>query len=827
MLCLFHESTASSSANDTLGENDPTEIQLWVQQVGISSITENQAIIVLNPPLLELINVVCLHRIIGAYGEHYLGNAKHLLQKDPTMSGAKKSKVGSEQHTYNAAGEEPKNFTGKSPAAQKEFPSYKVWYGSGMKLLKRNILNAARESDQIWNELESFGSSLEDNRQFVTRYLSKANGHAHGFIDKHLEQDIEEANFKTEITTRYIHILKSFNDFEEGISDKVTLFNAVIDRSKTKIFKSYDSSQYGTFKDDVSSHCLNHETRMLPNKDHSCIYRHNTSESVIPPVRRLLKRQIGAIIATLSATILGYVGGYTSSNSYSRQQIASLTKVLDEQQSDLVSLEHLVRAEFAISQGNFLELTESLGKLFDLVAQAKMLIKVEWHEIMCNTFVAHMSQAAREISRFLSQVKEIFQHGLNNRFPGHLLNEKETRKLLKEIKRQATKKGLELFDDSKAALFGSTCHLGSHQHQFFLLCTVPLKSKNIVKVHFIPSQQILIGKTVLSLNLEAKYIFSDGSMYRTMTEDEFFRNCRTLATEKLDYVSCKSKPNTFYTREQPKDSQSCAYRIVNGILADLTSFCPFTIVPNQSEYVEQLSDSKYLITPLQGEIIVSRFCSSNNKDYQKSVSEPTLMELEPGCRIFAPKHAMGEADLVAGEVKEFQISGTFREMVHTSIEVFEQLGSFESGEQFFENVNKAEIVPKLNTSLPFKELDKLITHSTIEHKAKQIGFLALPSFTTNIFLLVSLFLFTVLILTIRRKWKRRNESKVPQSPDEAASEPLALTDDTGRLTETATISEIEPAPIIRPRPGRPIQMATGSYNVLETPKRRKPDREEK
>ena len=184
-------------------------------------------------------------------------------------------------------------------------------------------------------------------------------------------------------------------------------------------------------------------------------------------------------------------------------------------------------------------------------------------------------------------------------------------------------------------------------------------------------------------------------------------------------------------------------------------------------------------------------------------------------------------NLLCLSVKEFQLSGTFREIVHTSIEVFEQLGSFESGEQFFENVNKAEIMPKLNTSLPFEELDKLITHSTIEHKAKQIGFLALPSFTTNIFLLVSLFLFTVLILTIRRKWKRRNESKVPQSPDEAASEPLALTDDTGRLTETATISEIEPAPIIRPRPGRPIQMATGSYNVLETPKRRKPDREEK
>merc|ERR1711917_185186 len=111
-----------------------------------------------------------------------------------------------------------------------------------------------------------------------------------------------------------------------------------------------------------------------------------------------------------------------------------------------------------------------------------------------------MSQAAREISRFLNKVKEIFQHGLNNRFPGHLLDEKETRRLLNEIKGQATKKGLELFVDSKAALFGSTCHLGSHQHQFFLLCTVPLKSKNIVKVHFIPPQQILIGKTVLSLN---------------------------------------------------------------------------------------------------------------------------------------------------------------------------------------------------------------------------------------------------------------------------------------------------------------------------------------
>ena len=132
MLCLFHESTASSSANDTLEENDLTEIQLWVQQVGISSITENQAIIVLNPPLLELINVVCLHRVIGAYGEHYLGNPKHLLQKDPTMSGAKKSKVGSDQHTYNAAGEEPKNFTGKTPTQQKEFPSYRFWYGSGI-----------------------------------------------------------------------------------------------------------------------------------------------------------------------------------------------------------------------------------------------------------------------------------------------------------------------------------------------------------------------------------------------------------------------------------------------------------------------------------------------------------------------------------------------------------------------------------------------------------------------------------------------------------------------------------------------------------------------
>ena len=175
-----------------------------------------------------------------------------------------------------------------------------------------------------------------------------------------------------------------------------------------------------------------------------------------------------------------------------------------------------------------------------------------------------------------------------------------------------------------------------------------------------------------------------------------------------------------------------------------------------------------------------------------------------------------------------QITGTFREMVRTSIEVFEQLGSFDSGEQFFENVNKAEIVPKLNTSLPFKELDKLITHSTIEHKAKQIGFLALPSLTTSIFLLVSLFSFTVLVLTIRRKWRRRNgRSKVPQGPDLAASEPLALTDGTGRLAESATISEIETAPIIRPRPARQIQTATGSSGVIETPKRRKPDRQEK
>ena len=127
LLCCFHESTASSSANDTLGETDPTEIKLWVQQVGISSITENQAIVVLNPPLLELINGVCLHRVLGAYGEHYLANPKHLLQKDPAMSGHKKSKVGSEQHNYNGDGEEPKNFTGKTVAQQKEFPSYKIW----------------------------------------------------------------------------------------------------------------------------------------------------------------------------------------------------------------------------------------------------------------------------------------------------------------------------------------------------------------------------------------------------------------------------------------------------------------------------------------------------------------------------------------------------------------------------------------------------------------------------------------------------------------------------------------------------------------------------
>ena len=819
---------ASSNVTEPMGEIDPTEIQFWIQKVGSTSLTENKAQIALNPPLLELINSVCLYRVLGAYGNHFLAQPKHLLVSDPTMSGHDGSRDGTEQHTLNAAGTDPKNLTAKSAEQQKALPSYKIWHGTGMKLLRTNIENAVREGDQFWKELESFGASLDDNRQFVSRYLIKTNSHATTYTQKHLESDIGEEGFKNEVRKRYLSILHSFNNFEEGITDKTTLTAAIIDKSDKKIFKSYDQQEYNKFK--VSSECLSHETRLLPDTDHSCLYSHNTSQNVIPPVRRIVKRQIASILTTLGATIIGFIGGYSSDNAYSRQQIASITKVLDQQNSELVSLEHLVKTEFAISQSNFIEITESLGKIFDLVAQAKMLIKVEHHEILCNAFVAHMSQAAREIGRFMGQVKEIFNFGLSNRFPGHLLDEDETKDLLSDIKGQAGKKGLELFVNSKEALFGSACNLASHGSQFFLLCAIPLKTKSPLTVQYIPAQKLLIGNTVVSLDLPAKYIFSDGSMYKVMTENKFFHNCRTLATTQEDFVSCKSEPNTFYTREQPKNSQNCAYRIVNGILTDLARFCPFTIVPNQSEHVKQLSDSKYLITPLQGEIVVTQFCSGNNRDHQISVSEPTEMEIKPGCRIFAPQTALGEGDLVSGEVYEISIQGSFRQMVSTSVEVFEQLGSFVNGDQFFENVKKAEIIPKLNTSLPFKELNNLITHNTVEHKMKLLGTLALPSISTNVFLLFSLLSLTALVVLIRRRMRRSNpRSEVPNPGDAAVAadlmEPLALPleDGRNRLAQSATISELEANPIIRVRGGN---QSSSQGKIIPTPKRREPDRQE-
>ena len=262
-------------------------------------------------------------------------------------------------------------------------------------------------------------------------------------------------------------------------------------------------------------------------------------------------------------------------------------------------------------------------------------------------------------------------------------------------------------------------------------------------------------------------------------------------------------------------------------MTDLARFCPFTIVPNQSEHVEQLSDSKYLITPLQGEIVVTQFCSGNNRDHQISVSEPTEMEIKPGCRIFAPQTALGEGDIVSGEVYEISIQGSFREMVSTSVEVFEQLGSFVNGDQFFENVKKAEIIPKLNTSLPFKELNNLITHNTVEHKMKLLGTLALPSISTNVFLLFSLLSLTALVVLIRRRMRRSNpRSEVPNPGDAAVAtdltEPLALPLEDG-LAQSATISELEANPIIRIRGGN---QSSSQGKIIPTPKRRAPDRQE-
>ena len=169
-------------------------------------------------------------------------------------------------------------------------------------------------------------------------------------------------------------------------------------------------------------------------------------------------------------------------------------------------------------------------------------------------------------------------------------------------------------------------------------------------------------------------------------------------------------------------------------------------------------------------------------------------------------------------------------MVSTSVEVFEQLGSFVNGDQFFENVNKAEIIPKLNTSLPFKELNNLITHSTVEHKMKLLGTLALPSISTNVFLLFSLLSLTALVVLIRRRMRRSNpRSEVPNPGDAAVAadltEPLALPleDGTNRLAQSATISELEANPIIRVRGGN---QSSSQGKIIPTPKRRAPDRQE-
>ena len=781
----------SQLENEVPAIPETSEVVFKVQEIGVTSLSDSKAVLVLTPPTLEIVNLICLMRELGALGQHWILNIQNMLKLDPTMSGHPTSTLNSEQYHFNLAGVKPKQATDGqgTPLTKKRqmgLPAWEFYYGVTNQLIRQNIKLSIDDADQLYQKILSFGAAFS-NSHFVERYGSLTKVHLEPLVKKNVE-DHGDDDFENEVRLRYIHTVSSMSDFADGIVDAETLEKRTLDESNpNSIFRKVGYEDFvGKFG--KNNTCLEHETKFIKNEVR-CFFVHPTANGTLPPARRLVKRQFGAIAATLVAGIAGFVGGFSSDKQYNRKQISLLTQALDGQRSDLTAFENLVKKEFVISSHNFLQVQETMGKIFSLIVTPRLKIRTNWQETLGNSFVIHMNQMSLHIRTAMSHLKQRFAAGLSGKFPIQLVDEKETAHIIASLVDQAKQKGLEPFETTSAALYGSACNLAAHRSLFNLICTVPLKSKIMLKVHYIPQQQILLGNQIVNLDLPEKYIFHDSERYSLMTESNLNKNCRTLATEKEDYISCDRQTQIVYTREKAIESKSCAYRLSNSIFSDLAHYCPLTLTLGQNELVQKFNQTFFKITPLKGKITATRFCSGNHADTQTSSSEPIFMKLQPGCRIVTPSHTIADDDLISGILSEFTVSGGFKELFNASLEVFQLLGAFKDSDEFFSKIRESDILPKLNTSLPLKELNMLKQHSTLKHKAETYAHLMLPSIGsgTAFFLFFSIITATIILY----RWCAKHREDVRERQTSLELTPLATTEETANVESLTELGDNE------------------------------------
>ena len=774
-------------------------ITIWVQHVGITSLGNERADIAFHPPNLGLIHSTSFLKALTEYAMHYMGDPIHILALDPGMDGEFNSTE--DVYQLNLERKTPLNVS-SNPELQRQVPTWWFHFGHQTKIYRANIKSAQREANELFKDVMDFGTSLETDDRFVSKYAEAAGIRAN-LVAKQINST--KNYFADRMRSHYVHSVKLLTDYENNINDTHTLKQALL--NNRTIFKADVSFNNVSFASpDLDNSCLN--DIHFENSLNCHLKPDGLQHGTLTTARRLSKRQLGVVVAGIGGLITGALGAWSSDGTYTRKQLAVLTQGQKVQGEEILSLENLVRTNFKVSKENFLQIGISLSNIYDLVMASRHLITVTLQSEFLNGFLIHVGQITREITRALALIKDMFVHGLINRFPAHLISAEEGNEILGTVKQLAAEKGLSLYVDSQDALFSADCHVASQTDLFFLLCAIPLKTSVTLKVRYIPLQTFVMGRLKVKLDLDEKYIIHDQSRYRTLSELEFFKHCKTRAAGSDDFVICARQMDSIFIKENPQDSQNCQFRLANGIFQDIAQFCPLVVMPPSDEVVQRVGLTRYRITPLQGLIIVKKICSNRLTPEQQFVIETsTTFDVEAGCQLHSPNHVIGADDIIAGVVTEFSIQGDFQSLVNTTLESLHALEAITDSEELYRLLEHQNLLPHLNTSVPLKELNRLIAETTLAHKATTIGHLLLPPLSLNSILLVLFLLAAVVAILVRRRLRKRRAQPDPENVEEERPIMRSARSSAGARRRASTTGNTRGASVrtalVRPRPNSP------------------------
>ena len=458
---------ANNETRDQTDDIIPDDtISIWVHHVGITSLGNERADVAFHPPSLGLIHSTSFLKALAEYAMHYMGDPIHILSLDPSMSG----QINNSMQTYqlNQNRKTPLDVS-EDPHIQKQVPSWWFHFGHQATIYRTNLKSAQREANELFKDVMDFGTSLETDERFVSQYATAA-GERAKLVAKHINST--DTYFADRMRSHYVHSVKLLTDYENSINNTSTLKKALL--NKQNIFKANVSFDNISFTNpDLDSRCLNdlHFENSL-----NCHLKPDVlQQENLPTARRISKRQLGAVVAGIGGLITGALGAWSSDGTYTRKQLAILTQRLGDQGDEILSLENLVKTEFRVSRENFLQIGISLSNIYDLVMASRHLITVTLQSEFMNSFLIHVGQITREIMRALSLIKDMFVHGLLNRFPAHLISTEEGDEILSTVKQLAKEKGLSLYVDSQDALFSQTAMLPHRRTFSFSSVLYPLK----------------------------------------------------------------------------------------------------------------------------------------------------------------------------------------------------------------------------------------------------------------------------------------------------------------------------------------------------------------